>query len=498
MQVRYCISKYTDFSKALILSVKRRLVIYLLCFVIVVCNSHCKKMIEVTPPVTSITSENVYTSNATAAAVLTGIYTNISKANFSASGTVISIPFFTGLSSDELSLYSASSNNIQVASYRNSLISTATPDFWFPFYQTLFVANSAIAGLTNTNKLTESVKQQLLGEAKFIRAFCYFYLVNLYGDVPLVTGTDYLVNSSLSQAPKDHIWQQIISDLKDAVTHLNSNYLQSDVLTTYSLGEEERVRPTKWAAAALLARAYLYIGDWVNAEAQSSLVINNTALFELSNLSNVFMKSSLGNKEAIWQLQPVNVGWNTEDAKLFILTGVPNNNRPVYLSPNILNAFEVGDLRRKNWIKDTTFGSVTYSYPFKYKSAKLNNVVTEYEVVLRLSEQFLIRAEARAQVNNIDGAKSDLNIIRLRAGLPMTLADNKASLLDSILHERQVELFTEWGHRWFDLKRTNTIDVVMNSVTLNKGGTWVSSKALYPIPQSEIDKDPLLKQNLGY
>jgi hypothetical protein len=145
-----------------------------------------------------------------------------------------------------------------------------------------------------------------------------------------------------------------------------------------------------------------------------------------------------------------------------------------------------------------TVSGVTYDYADKYKIGLVNEATAEYDVVLRLGEQYLIRAEARAEENNLTGSAADLNFIRTRAGLPNTTATSQAALLAAILHERQVELFTEWGHRWFDLKRTGNLNAVMGAVTPIKGGTWTASGALYPIPQSEITLDPKLTQNEGY
>ena len=116
-------------------------------------------------------------------------------------------------------------------------------------------------------------------------------------------------------------------------------------------------------------------------------------------------------------------------------------------------------------------------------------------MVLRLAEQYLIRAEARAQQNNISGSQSDLNLIRNRAGLVNTAANDKTALLTAIEHERQVELFTEWGHRWLDLKRTNRADAVLGPI---KAPNWQPTDMLYPIPQTQIANDPNVHQNPGY
>ena len=289
---------------------------------------------------------------------------------------------------------------------------------------------------------------------------------------------------------------------------MSANYLDGLLRNT----SNDRVRPTKWAATALLARAYLYYAslpgmdaaNYIKAEQQATILIENSGgVFALSSLPNAFLRASLGNKEAIWQLQPVSsTQTNAQDGYAFIPGpgGIPQ----LQLSPFLLASFEAGDNRRTNWINSVTVSGSTYNYPFKYKIGK--NVggippVTEHEMMLRLGEQYLIRAEARAQQGNIAGAQADINAIRTRAGLANTAATDKASLITAILHERQVELFTEMGHRWLDLKRTGTIDAVMGNpsgVCAVKGGTWNSYQQLYPIQVGDIQLDPNLKQNPGY
>jgi hypothetical protein len=311
--------------------------------------------------------------------------------------------------------------------------------------------------------------------------------------VPLVISTDYKLNFALSRSPKALVIQQIISDLKDAQNLLNTNYVDASIIST----TDERVRPNKWAATALLARTYLYIGDWANAEAQATNIISNTGTYNLVNdLNGVFLANS---KEAIWQLQPVTAGENTQDAIIFVLTSGPNDGlNPVYLSSFLLQSFEVGDARFVKWIGIDSSTGTKYYYPFKYKQYQYGSPVTEYAMVFRLAEQYLIRAEAKAQQGNMLGAASDLNVIRSRAGLSNTSATTQSSLVTAILHERQVELFSEWGHRWLDLKRTGTADVVMSNVTPQKGGTWSSNWQLYPISIVELQNDINLVQNPGY
>lgn len=463
----------------------------------------CKKLVEVDNPYTTTNASNVYSSDDNAVAVLTGIYTKMSNSLLSGNN---GFSMLTGLSSDEFSLYSGVSDVKLNAYYKNYLIMNSVTsigsEFWSPIYNHIYVCNAAIEGLEQSNQITPSVKQQLLGEAKFLRAFFFFYMINFFGDVPMPLNTAYQINTILERATTDKVYNQIIADLKDAETLLSSDYLNGK-LNKYSSGSaSERVRPTKWAANALLARVYLYFGDYSNAENQASLVINKD-FYKLTTLNATFLKNST---EAIWQLQPVKSGRNTDDGVAFILTSsgpTANSTRPVFLSNYLLNSFEANDQRKAigNWLnKITTSSGITYHFPYKYKNNSAN--ITEYLMVLRLGEQYLIRAEAKAQQNNLSSAITDLDSVRKRAGLPLISSIEpgigQTALLDKIYHERQVELFTEMGQRWFDLKRLKMVDAVMRFVTPQKGSIWQPYQQLYPLPWSDLIKNSKLIQNEGY
>jgi hypothetical protein len=319
----------------------------------------------------------------------------------------------------------------------------------------------------------------LEGEAKLTRAFVYFNLTNLFGDVPLVLTTDYAVNSSASKSSQSVVFDQVEADLKDAQQLLSDSY-PSDA--------EQRIRPNKSVATALLARVYLYKGEWASAETMSTEVINNDQ-YVLDGLDNVFLASS---PEIIWQLIPVRQNLNSNLGNIFVLTGTPNQ---AYLSNQLFDSFEPGDQRKVSWIGARQVGSVTYNYPNKYK-IKNGATVTEFNVILRLAEQYLIRAEARANQGNVSGSQEDLNVIRERAGLSQTAAGDKDALLKAIEDERRFELFAEEGnHRWFDLKRTKRANEILGTLK----PAWQPSDALYPIPQVELlTNTNLLPQNEGY
>lgn len=456
----------------------------------------CEKLVETDKPANKITAKEAWSTNSSAASILTKLYSDMSNSSMT-SGTG-GISFLSGLLADELSLHVPQEvlsnfyiNNVQ--SRNEGFL------FWSSFYNYIYTANEACEQLLLAANISEDVKRQLLGEAKFIRAFCYFYLTNYFGDVPLVTSTDYRTNRLATRTPISEVYQQIISDIKDAQELLNENYLSADAVSVTT----ERVRPNKMAATALLSRIYLYLGDYSNAELQATTAIENSNYELLASLTDVFLANS---KEAIWQLQPVVPNRNTKDGDAFNLIGIPDFESPTTLSPQLSSAFEADDKRNTEWVSEITEAGKKYRYPHKYKigrNAPEPQPLTEYLMVLRLGEQYLIRAEARAYQNKIKGpgsAESDVNAIRMRSGLSQTTASSQTDMLAAIAHERQVELFTEWGHRWLDLKRTKKIDEVMNAAAATKDGTWSNYKSLLPIPFESIQYAPGLKgkQNPGY
>ncbi len=468
----------------------------------------CTKFVDAPAPTDVIDQKSVYSTDATAAAALTGIYTDMGNLATGPSATIslgTQMSLTGGLSADEFTLFNGTDYYGLIAYYSNQLMANGSypsgDEDWSPLYNFVYQCNAAIEGINGSSTLSTIAKTQLLGEAKFSRAFFYSYLVNMFGDVPLALSTNYQANGVLPRASKQQIYQQMIQDLQEAQQELSNNYVDINFNPT-----SERVRPTSWSASALLARVYLYDQKWDSAEAAATTVINNSSVFGLDSLNAVFLKNST---EAIWQLQPITLYFNTQDAVTFIIpaTGL-SDYTPVSLSPALLNSFEPGDERAipGNWIDSISVTGTRYYFPYKYKLGSQDLTITspsgqnEYQMVLRLGEQYLIRAEARIQQNNIGGAQEDLNAIRSRAGLANTTASDQGSLLNAILHERQVELFSEWGHRWFDLKRTGSVDSVMNVITPLKanGGPWLSYQQLYPIHLPDLKIDPNLTQNPGY
>jgi len=457
----------------------------------------CKKFVEIPPPITSPTAGTVFENAGTA----TGAQLNIYQAMYNNYNSYDISSKFGGMA-DELTSYSSGYNKPY---YLNAVLPNyVQPAQWAIPYNYIYQSNAVIEGLAASKTIPASIKNQLTGEALFTRALWHFYLTGWFGNIPLVTSTDYRVNGIAGRTQQQIVYQQIVTDLQSANALLNANYVdQTDTAIT-----TDRIRPNAVAALALLARVYLFEQDCVNAEAVSTKVISNSLYTLEPDLNNVFQATS---REAIWQLAPPtgNTGQvtnNTLDGYEYILIAAPGtaDNNSSTISPQLIDSFEPGDHRKTSWIgtyTDTTVSpAVNYNFPFKYKVYQSLDI-SEYTVVLRLAEQYLIRAEARAQQGETGGALADLNTIRHRAGLgDYAGATDKTSLLAAILHERQVELFTEWGHRWMDLVRTKNVNAVMKVVTPQKGATWKADghQALLPIPLSEIQKDNKLTQNPGY
>jgi hypothetical protein len=425
--------------------------------------------------------ETVFKSDETATAAVTAIYHQMQSIGF-ANGDAGSVTALAGLSADELVTYPVGD---AVFFYQNDLIPANVTNLalWSTAYNSIYLANAVLEGVGGSTAVTEPMRAQLEGESKFIRAFCYFYLVNLYGDVPLILETDYRLNAGAARTPKDEVYAQMMADLADAKALLPGDY---------SVSKGERTRANRQAASALLARVYLYRGEWAKAEAEATTVIES-GMYDMPALDDVFLANSA---EAIWQLLPVDPTFVTWEGYLFVLQDEPTSpfsQSRMALSSQAMAAFEQDDQREVHWT-GVFEGTDTYYYPFKYKLKYAIDDATEYSMVLRLAEQYLIRAEARAQQSNIGGAQEDLNAVRSRANLADTDAASREALLTAIAHERQVELMAEWGHRWLDLKRTGAANAVLGPIK----PLWKSTSVLYPIPQQERSSDPQLSQNDGY
>lgn len=454
--------------------------------VMLVCS--CKKFIQIPPATGTLVGAQLFSDSADATAAVVGIYTQLNVGSFNYTIGSGAMTFYTALSSDELIPNSGVSDENEF--YSNALTaignSTLQSVFWDGPYSLIYQTNACIEGLTNSKSLSESLKNQLIGECQLFRAMIYFNMVNLFGGVPLVGSTNYTVNESLPRANVDSVYTLIFWDLRCSVNMLGATYFTPG-----------RYRPNKYTAEALLSKVYLFRGEWDSSSATANDVISSGVYSLEADPGDVFLTNS---NEAIWQVLSANSGYETTEANLLMPS--ENNVEPTYLiSGYLLSAFEVGDLRRTDWLDSNVVNGVSYYYPYKYKQGYDGGLSTQIEVytVFRLAEQYLIQAEAMAELGEFAQADSAMNIIRGRAGLNKLEPDTKSSVIAAIMHERQIELFCEWGNRWLDLRRTNTVGQVLGVPGSEKPG-WPSDghAALYPIPNDQILLNPALVQNPGY
>jgi hypothetical protein len=476
---------------------------YILGVLLLTATLSCKKFVDVGDPKDQLATSVIFVNDASATAAVVGIYSDMNAFNYQFANVLTT--FLGAMSADEF-VYAATLANFDEFKNNSVLPGNQYADLlWSQPYNFIYRANAVIEGATASTTLSPVNKNQVLGEARFIRAFCHFYLVNMFGDVPLIVDTDVLKNTEKSRTPKAEVYAAIIEDLTEAKKLLANDYP----------GNKERTRPNKAAASLLLARVYLYNDNFALAEQEATTVITTPGYALLDNadpgnaahISKVFLKNS---SEAVWQLQVVNValGRNTWEGNTIVPVSSPlyrMTKDPAGLVP----AFEIGDKRYANWVGKyvpPATPDITHYYPFKYKVrvGTVGVAPTEYSMVLRFAEAYLIRAEARMQQRKFSDGKDDLNVIRKRAGL-VDLAAPVSIPTGMLLveKERRVELFAEWGHRWFDLKR-------WKSVTEDAGKTraddilpatkpaWKSTAILFPIPTSALRTNKNLTPNPGY
>jgi hypothetical protein len=444
----------------------------------------CKKLIEIpSNPPTEISTAEQFSDSASTMSALAGVYSYSagSATGFMFDDGLLSVS--TGSTSDEV-FYTNTGDPVGQQFYGNGLLSSnyQVASLWANPYTGIYPLNAILAGITGNTALSAPFIQQVTGEMKVLRALYYFDLVNLFGGVPLVTSLDYKTTANLPRSSVDSVYSFIMTDLTDA---------QKDLTAAYP--SPGAYRPNLYAATALLAKVYLYRGQWQNAYDAANSVIGSGLYSLVPNLNGVFLD---GSTEAIWQVPATGSYEVTQEAQEFVpnYTGVPE----YPLTTNMVNAFETGDQRLQDWVGqlvvNTGSGNQTFYYAFKYKNVLASSPTTEDFMILRLADTYLVRAEAAAQLGNTGSALADLNVIRARAGLPASTAVSQADVLSAIMHERRIELFTEWGNRWFDLKRTGTIDAVLGA---EKPG-WKGTDSLYPIPLKQISANSFLVQNPGY
>jgi hypothetical protein len=348
---------------------------------------------------------------------------------------------------------------------------------WGSLYGTIYISNFMLERLPEIPGVTASTRTRAEATARYLRGMCYFIGAYTFGAMPLVTTTDIEINRNIARASRDEILSFAEADLISAAGKL------TDSPPSPAFASEYAVR-------AALARFYLYQGNWVDAEANASVVINSDK-YDLDTYPELVFTDFPA--ESIFE-----VGYTLADDPATLNT-LFKSRREIVPSNELVLALasdEAGD----------RFSSMVFEVE-NLKGADNGWAVAKYGtavddnnniMVFRLGEMFLIRAEARARLGNVTGpnsAQSDINMLRERANAPLVGDTPQSVMIRLIEEERRYELVFE-GHRWYDLVRTGRADAVMSAFNSN----WRDAYNLWPVPQREIQTNPSLQgdQNPGY
>lgn len=382
--------------------------------------------------------------------------------------------------------------------------------WWNALYEGVKRANVVIEKVPQIS-MDPALRNRYVGEASFLRALFYFDLVRAWGDVPKVTTTT--PELELPRTSAAEIYDLIVADLQVAIDALpeKSAYAAAD-----------RGRATKGAAKGMLAKVYLFRGDYVNAEKYAMEVINSAQYDLEADFANANSKAGEHGVESVFEVgaigeESLEAGGN-QYANVQGVRGNPNRgwgfNRP---SMDLMAAFEPDDPRLEKTVirlgevldgitilgdgatPDETKDENDVTIEIEVYNQKVwtpgNNVPTQFDHnrrFLRYADVLLIAAEALAHNNKITEALEKVNEVRERARegnaaiLPDLTETDPDALIDLILHERRVELALE-GHRFWDLVRTGNAATVLGPL-----GFIAGKHELLPIPQSEMD----LTQNI--
>lgn len=373
------------------------------------------------------------------------------------------------------------------------------------YYRAIARANVAIENIPNVD-MDAAYRDRLIGECKFLRAYSYYLLVQWFGDLPVITktlqGDEYYAQT---RQPKEQVYDQIESDLKDALATLK----EKDEYAPKDLG-----RVTKGSARGLLAKLYMIKKDYAKAEEMCDAIISSGEYSLLPKYADNFLPAGENGSESVFELQ--SVALQTQQAAgpgsspynmVQGVRGIPNLgwgfNRP---SDNLVTSYENGDPRREATViyvgETLPDGSTQVQDNPEIINERFNQkawVPSHPGLqdngpgnirVIRYSDIILLDAEAKNELGKSAEALPLLNQVRKRARgtnnfiLPDVTVTDQSQLREKIYKERRVELAME-QQRWFDLKRWGRAADVMHAV--GKTNFVAGKHELLPIPQSEID-----------
>jgi hypothetical protein len=419
-------------------------------------------------PVDQLTADELFTSAKNAETTVVASYRSLESPYYYGQAFIV-VPEFAAGHLRHTASYP------EYLEYEENRIRVDNPwslNMWTAMYATINAANTIIEKAPSIPDGTEALKQQFVREAKFIRALTYFNLVRGWGDVPLVLSSTISAEQEkvdVSRTPSAEVYAQIVEDLTDAV-NLPASYANTD---------QTKGRATQGAAKALLAKVYLYMADYPKAASLAKEVINSSYTLT-QDYSSIWITEN--SSESIFELQ------FDQQATNSLITGTTWNGTTLFFAKDTDYAmFEEGD-RRRDFTLYQTKGNF---YVGKYRN---DNPATQNLTVIRLSEIYLIYAEAQARVAGTPvGEPYDYyKAIRDRAGLVTADAGtfDVDSFIKAVQHEKRVELMFE-GEAWFDYTRTGLALTEMMKVS-------DPNRYLFPIPQSERNLNAQLSQNSAY
>ena len=454
-------------------------------------------------PANQISDQAFYKTANDFEAAIVGPYANLQDLHNS------SFLYLTELNTDNtmVTLQSPGTSELECDEVRFTSTNGYVGSFWNSSYNAISRCNNILTRVEDA-VISESAKKQYKGEALYIRAYCYFNLVRLFGPLPIVEkefrSPNEVAASDMTRKPETEVYTLIVNDLVSA----------GDLLANVSgLGKG---RASSGAAKTLLGKVYLTQKQYDKAATVLKSVIDMKQYSLVANYKSLFAKDNDELAESIFEIKYLSgsVGEGNNFALQFVpaLYGgmalfVGNQLGGGRLSPtsDLSKAYEIGDLRKKASISDSiplTGGSVyrmLYGVKFVDFTAKDVSDMDNNFTSLRYADVLLMYAEALNETGKTTEAHAYLNMVRKRAGLAELTGLSKSDFTMALERERRVEFLYE-GQRWFDLVRTGRAKTVMNKYfTDNKLSFSVEdNELLMPIPQRELDIDPNLKQNTGY
>lgn len=362
--------------------------------------------------------------------------------------------------------------------------------FWNNAYNTINDANYVIEGVEALEGVNQEARDRLRGEALFLRGHTYFDLARTYGYEPgrEVDGwsqsviirneaTRDVTDADLrSRSSNEEVYNQAVSDLEEAL-----NLLEGNDRGVYFANYE--------AAHALLARIHLYLESWEQAVDYATQAMNLTGVDlvdEETFADNIFEQAP--NPESMLELSidPVEESLGSNDALNAYTT--PAAWFDVLPSDELLALYDEDDVR------NSLFAVADDGHTYILKWTESEGPYTDNVPMVRYPELLLIRAEAHAELGNLEGALDDLGTLQEARGIEPFESSSYQAIIDEILEERRRELAFE-GHRWYDLKR--------RAMDIPKQGdlstiSYDDYRLLPPLPNDEVDNNPDLDQNPGY